>query len=369
MKIDRVEVRVVGPKVERYTWSHDLPEQYMTNTLVRVYTDEGVDGVGAVANYTSFDYDRYTAEALRHLIPILIGKDPMKRESMIREVWPRCFPLPSGAVAAIDIALWDLHGKVCNQPIYRLLGGARDRIPSYASTPMFEDVPAYLRFVEDSIEQGFKAIKFHCWCLPDKDLELARAVRREYPGNDVRFMLDAENNYTRDEALRVARELADLDFEWFEAPLFDYDLEGYRKLTTAATISILPSGNWFQDLHGFKHALTSGAWSVARTDVTVMGGFTQGQKAMALVESMGMRCELMCWGCTLVSAANLHLTLAHDLGHYFEQAVPYDSYEYGMKQVIRTGSDGMVEAPTGPGLGLEIDWQAMEKATIHTLSA
>ena len=100
-----------------------------------------------------------------------------------------------------------------------------------------------------------------------------------------------------------------------------------------------------------------------------MGGFTQGKKAMALVESMGMRCELMCWGCTLVSAANLHLTLAHNLGHYFEQAVPYDSYEYGMKQVIRTGSDGIVEAPRGPGLGLEIDWEAMEKATIHSLSA
>ena len=100
-----------------------------------------------------------------------------------------------------------------------------------------------------------------------------------------------------------------------------------------------------------------------------MGGFTQGKKAMALVESMGMRCELMCWGCTLVSAANLHLTLAHNLGHYFEQAVPYDSYEYGMKQVIRTGSDGIVEAPKGPGLGLEIDWEAMEKATIHSLSA
>ncbi len=162
MKIDRVEVRVVGPKVERYTWSHDLPEQYMTNTLVRVYTDEGVDGVGAVANYTSYDYDRYTAEALRHLIPILIGKDPMKRESILREIWPRAFPLPPGAVAAIDIALWDLYGRVCNQPIYRLLGGARDRIPSYASTPMFDDVPAYLRFVEASIEQGFKAVKFHC---------------------------------------------------------------------------------------------------------------------------------------------------------------------------------------------------------------
>ena len=82
MKIERVEVRVVGPEVKRYTWSHDIPEQYMTNTLVHIFTDEGVEGIGAVANYTSFDFDRYTAETLRHLIPILIGKDPLQRETI-----------------------------------------------------------------------------------------------------------------------------------------------------------------------------------------------------------------------------------------------------------------------------------------------
>src|SRR5262245_32031452 len=79
MRIDRVEVRVVAPKVPRYTWSDDLPEQFMTNTIVRIYTDAGVEGVGAVANYTSYDYDRYTAETLRHLIPILGGRNPLER--------------------------------------------------------------------------------------------------------------------------------------------------------------------------------------------------------------------------------------------------------------------------------------------------
>ena len=74
MQIERVEVQVVGPKVQRFTWSHDLPEQYMTNTLVRIFTDEGVEGFAGVSNYTSYDYDRYTAETLRHLIPALIGK-------------------------------------------------------------------------------------------------------------------------------------------------------------------------------------------------------------------------------------------------------------------------------------------------------
>ena len=111
MQIERVEVRVVAPQVQRYTWSHDLPEQFMTNTIVRIITDEGVEGLAGVSNYTSFDFDRYTAETLKHLIPIIIGKDPLKREEIWQSLWPRVFPLSPGALAVIDIALWDLLGK------------------------------------------------------------------------------------------------------------------------------------------------------------------------------------------------------------------------------------------------------------------
>ena len=139
MRIDRVEVRVVGPQVQRFTWSHDLPEQYMTNTVVRIFTDDGVEGVGGVSNYTSYRHDRYTAETLRHLIPALIGRDPLEREALWRSLWSRVFPLAPGALAVLDIALWDLLGKAANLPIYQLLGGARRQIPSYASTPMLEE--------------------------------------------------------------------------------------------------------------------------------------------------------------------------------------------------------------------------------------
>lgn len=369
MRIERVEVRVVAPQVTRYTWSHDLPEQFMTNTIVRIFTDDGVEGVGGVANYTSFDYDRYTGETLRHLIPILIGRDPLQRESIWRDLRPRAFPLAPGATAAIDIALWDLAGKVADMPLYRMLGGARDRIPAYASTPLLPDVPAYLRFVDELLEQGFRAIKFHAWCIPEKDLELARAVRKHHPGTDVAFMHDAENNYDRLGALRVARELDDLGFTWFEAPLPDYELGAYRELTSRVDIPVLPSGNWFQDLPSFAAAIQSGAWRVARTDVTACGGITPARKAMILAETAGMNCEIMCWGYTLVSTANLHLMLAFPNATYYEQPVPYDAYEYGMLDVVRTGADGYVTAPEGPGLGVRVDWKAMEAATLCLLEA
>ena len=178
-----------------------------------------------------------------------------------------------------------------------------------------------------------------------------------------------ENNYDLRSARRVGAELHDLGFTWFEAPLLDYDLPGYRELTRSVEVPIIPSGNWIQDLTAFQHALATRCWSAARTDVTVAGGFTGGRKYLSAVEAAGMRCEIMSWGNTLVSAANLHLMLGTGLSTYFEQAVPWEPYEYGMHDVIRTGPDGHVVAPSGPGLGVEIDWEGMEAATIHRLDS
>ena len=113
------------------------------------------------------------------------------------------------------------------------------------------DVPAYLRFVDDLIEQGFRAIKFHTWCLPDRDLELARAVRKSHPGQEVAFMLDVENNYDRRSALRAAQELEDLGFGWFEAPFPDFDLEGYSELTRRVDNSHLAVGKLDSGFAGF----------------------------------------------------------------------------------------------------------------------
>ncbi len=369
MQIDRVEVLAVAPDVQRFTWSHDLPEQYMTNTLVRIYTDDGIEGVGGVSNYTSYDFDRYTTETLRHMIPVLIGKDPLQREPLWDALRSRVFPLAPGALAAIDIALWDLFGRHADRPVYQLLGGACQRIRSYASTPLLDDVAAYLKFVEEMIDQGFRAIKFHCWCLPEKDRELVRAVRQAFPDREVAFMLDVENNYSWQDALEMALELEDLGFEWFEAPLMDNDLDGYRRLVQRAKVPIIPSGNWIQDLAAWEHALQTDCWSRARTDVTVCGGFTPANKYMALVKKAGMTCEIMSWGNTLVSSANLHLMLGSGLSSYYEQPVPYEPYEYGMSETIRTDSDGFVIAPKSPGLGHRIDWDAMRAATIHKLDS
>lgn len=367
MKIDRLEVRAVAPPAEQFTWSDDLPNQYATNTVVRIMTDEGTEGVAGVWNATSYGYERYTAEAIRHLAPVLIGMNPLNREEIGHAMRPRVFPLPPQSLAALDIALWDLAGKVAGLPLYRLLGGARDRIQSYASTPLYASVDEYIAQVEAFLAEGYRAVKFHTWCIPESDLKLARAIRHRYQGSDIAFMLDAENNYTRVDAIRVARELEDLGFSWFEAPLPDYDLEGYREITRSTRIPVLPSGNWIQDLHFFSEALRTECWRSTRTDAAMMGGVTRTQKAIALTEAAGINCEIMSWGYSLVAAANLHLMLAHNNCTYFEQSVPYVAYGYGMRDTIKTRADGYVYAPAAPGLGLDVDWELMDRATIHRI--
>ena len=154
MKIEKIEVFVIGPEDTHYTWSEDIPEIYQSNTIIRVYTDSNIIGEAAVWNATYFDYDIYTAESLKHLLPILIGRDPLDREAILFDLRPRVFPQPPGAQAVIDNALWDIFGKYSKKPVYKLLGGKRNKIKSYASTVMYDSIDEYLKIIDQMKNQG-----------------------------------------------------------------------------------------------------------------------------------------------------------------------------------------------------------------------
>jgi L-alanine-DL-glutamate epimerase-like enolase superfamily enzyme len=281
--------------------------------------------------------------------------NPLQRDELY-DTRPRMFPVPPQALASIDIARWDLVGKVVGLPLYRFLGGAREWIRSYAGTPMLEDVPAYLKFVEDFLDEGYTAVRFHTWCIPEKDLEISRAISQEFDTGKIDFMLDVENNYDRVSVLNVAQEIEQLEFRWFETPLPDCDFDGYRELTRKTSIPVLPSGNWFMDLMIFNEAIKTKTWRATRTDVPRMSGITQANKAIALTEAADINCELMSWGYSLNASANLHLILAHTNCSFFGHTVPQKAYEYVMHDVIRSVANRYVHAPTKPSLGLDVDW-------------
>ena len=166
-----------------------------------------------------------------------------------------------------------------------------------------------------------------------------------------RLMLDAEQRYTRAEALTVGRELDELRFTWFEAPLSDFDLSGYAALRREVGIPILSSGNWIVDEDLVRLAIELGAWSRVRLDVTTCGGITPALRIAALAAEHGMPVEIQSWGYTLAQAANLAVMLAAGNCTYFEQAVPVGPYEHGTVNPIRIDASGLVHAPDGPGSG------------------
>ncbi|MBV9633582.1 MAG: hypothetical protein JOZ40_03050 [Methylobacteriaceae bacterium] len=364
MTIERAEVYVVGPDTQRHAWALGMPEQYMTNTILRLRARGGLEGIAGAPSYTDHGFDRSVAENLRHLVPKLIGVSPADREAVWRETFTLALPYLSQTQSLIDVALWDLAAKAAGLPLYQLLGGARARIPSYASTPLLDSPEAYVDFVAKLREDGYTAIKFHCWCEIGRDLSMVRAVHRQFGETGLAFMLDVEQRYDHRNAMKAGRELSDLGYRWFEAPLVDFDLEGYRLLRRSVQVPIIAAGNSITDLRLIQFAARADCWSDIRVDVMQSGGLTPARKIMGLAAGLGMNVELQCWGYTLSQAANLHLMLAYDNCSYFEQPTPYAAFEYGSLDVIRTERDGYVYAPRSPGLGVRVDWQAIERALI-----
>jgi L-alanine-DL-glutamate epimerase-like enolase superfamily enzyme len=364
LTIDHVSVYVVGPETERFTWASNMDSQYMTNTILRAKTRGGLEAVAGVASFSEFNFDRSVAETIRPFLPHLVGSSPERREALWHRIFNRGIPGAPQAQSAVDILMWDLAAKAAGLPLYKYLGGYRDSVPAYASTPLFEDAAAYVDNVQRFKEEGFSAVKFHAWCEYDRDMEMVRAVQKKFGSSDMRFMLDVEQRYERSDALRAAQELEEFGYFWFEAPLVDYDLAGYRDLRKYVSVPIIPAGNSIIDPRLIEIAIDMGCWTQARVDTTVAGGITGTLKIMALAEARGMTVELQSWGYTTTQAANLHLMLARPNCTYFEQPVPYPAFEYGFSNPIRPGRDGHVRVSELPGLGLEIDWKAIEAASI-----
>ena len=156
---------------------------------------------------TEFGFSTAVAETMRSMLPLVIGATPFDRQKLWWRLLPLDLPLAPQAQSIIDIALWDLAAKQAGMPLYRLLGGPRSKIMSYASTPLLPSPQAYVDFVGEMSELGFRAIKFHCYCVYESDMEMVRAVAARYGDSDMHFMLDVEQRYTRDQALKAAQEL------------------------------------------------------------------------------------------------------------------------------------------------------------------
>ncbi|MFZ7101616.1 MAG: enolase C-terminal domain-like protein [Peptococcaceae bacterium] len=360
MKISDIKVHALKPWGTLKNHAAWKPRKNIFN-LVRVFTDEGIEGT--MMTCLTGAHPLALESCIDNIKSIIIGKDPFDRERIYYELnfTGSFFKVNKYFNSAIDCALWDIAGKALGLPVYKLMGGSRDRIRAYASTLSYPAIDDYIKLGKDCEKQGFTALKLHGFANWKEDIALCEAMRAEFPNMDL--MLDCLCEYGRAEALRVGRVLDKLGFYWFESPLREEDIEGHIMLRQKLDTPIAGTELNMIGFLDFPEYITRGAVDIVRTFGDYIGGITPMQKTAHLCEAFHIKNEPHSFGNTLVQAAHLHVMLSMRNCDFFESPVPEGVFDAGMQETIRIDKEGYVHAPTKPGLGYEIDWNYIEENT------
>jgi len=330
--------------------------------LVSVSTHEGIDG-----HYVSY---LIPAKAVEHAAEvaktILVDRDTYDVGALSHEMTSALPPYSNPpALAAADACLWDINAKAAGLPLYKYLGAQRDKIRAYASTVAYSTIDAYLDAIHAAVAQGFTAVKFHPFREAGRDIELAQAIRHEFPHIDL--MIDPVCAYTVPEALAVGQVLDDLNFFWFENPISDLDMKGLSFLADKLGVPLAVGEQNFAGFPAIHEYLASGAGFYVRTLAEYSGGVTQMMKSAHACEAFGLNYEIHSYGPTLNLAMYLNVALAVRNCSFAEIMVPQNLLSMGMldADLPTVDGEGFIGAPRKPGLGYEIDPNAVENLTLQ----
>ncbi len=365
-------MKITDVSLTLFAWNDIPPTQYGQHSkfagssslgLLRLATDEGVEGhafLGSASNPATTDGQG----PITHLKPVLMGRNPIHREALVADLWKKQRVAGVRAIGAVDVALWDLIGKVIGQPIHRLLGTYRESVPAYASSAVLPSPAAYAEQALEYKAQGWAAYKIHPPTDWKQDIEVCEAVRNAV--GDYTIMLDSTWAYDFPAALRVGKAAEELGFFWYEDPLHDQDIYNYVKLKQLLSIPILATEYPISGLESYQPWIMQQATDFLRGDVAVKGGITTLIKTAHLAEAFRMNYEVHHGGNSLNNVANLHVIAAIRNTTFFEVLLPDGAQKYGLEQDIVVGRDGLVHVPNGPGLGAAIDFKLIER---HKMAA
>lgn len=346
--------------------------------LVRLTTDAGVDGWGECYGPIAG-----TREAVDDLVgPLVVGRDPRDVRAIHADLYERLRAayhtfVPATVLSGVDTALWDAYGRAVDAPISRLLGGRhRETVEAYATGHYFRDVDSFADLkaaivaeAESHVDAGFTALKNKIGLAgttrwgPAEDVELVAAIRAAV-GDDVDLMTDANLAYDVATARRVGRALADLDVRWFEEPIPPTNVEQYARLNRDLDVSLAGGECWAFESE-FARVLEAGAVDVIQPDVTSGGGITAVDRVTSMAAAANVQCVPHVWGTAIGLAANLQVIATIGGGTLLE----FDRTPNPIRQAIVADpieNDGAeVPIPTGPGLGIEVDREAVESFRIE----
>jgi D-galactarolactone cycloisomerase len=373
--IKKVTCHVVSAPVERpFTSSRGWLYKTRGSCIVEIETTDGIIGWGECYGPSAVA----KAYIETQFAPRIIGRDAFDVEviwedlyNRIKDYGPR--GMVTSAMSGIDIALWDIIGKACKQPIHKLIGGAhRTEVTSYATGLYFIDMDRLIEEAveeaRDYVEQGFVAVKMKIG-LGDPKLDIRRvAAVREAIGDTTRLMVDANHCFTVPQAIRIGRELEKLDVEWFEEPISPEDIDGYVEVTRALDMAVAGGENEFTRW-GFRDLVVRKAMDIVQPDVCAAGGISECRKIATLASAHGVECVPHAWGSAIGLAATLHFLAAlPDQPPSYRPMPPLLEFEQcenpfrdhlSVEPIVQ--QRGKVQVPTGPGLGIEIDRSVLDR--------
>jgi D-galactarolactone cycloisomerase len=334
-----------------------------STTLVQVDTDEGISGIGSASGNGEL-IEVIVGKVLK---PLLTGMDP----TQIEEIWDKAYVrgghkefgtrgIGVVALSGVDIALWDILGKVRGVPLYQLLGGkCRDKVPVYA-TALYPEEPAKVaKRARAFAEQGFHGVKIKVGFDLDQDIQIVRAVRDEL-GKDFVIMTDANQGYTVDVALKAAEAFAACGAFWLEEPLFVEDIAGHARLREKGKTPIAVGEN-LNTCYAFENFVVRGAVDFLQPDVARAGGITEIRKIAAMAAEHHVPLSFHTWGDGVALAASVHLSAALKECIVMELDYTYNPLRAELLREPLEVENGFLIPADKPGLGVELDSKAVEK--------
>ncbi|MGE0222401.1 MAG: mandelate racemase/muconate lactonizing enzyme family protein [Acetobacteraceae bacterium] len=361
MKITSIEVSVLQVPLDKPYVAAGRPVTGNWHVMAEVTTSDGIRGFGYIVALREM-FVRAVASATRELAQMLIGTPVLDTEANWHRMaragdWVGPGGLLNYAIAPLDIALWDAAGKSLGQPVHKLFGGFRDRLPAYASDGFWyslslDDLAAAARKAAD---EGFRAVKLRVGHEkhPSGEVARVRAVQQAV-GPDIAVMVDATETWTLDRAIRTGRALQDAGVVWIEDPVVHTDIAGMARVTAALDVPVATGEHLYQ-LSDFTRLLEARGTAIALIDLGRIGGVTPWRHVASLAQAFGVRV-----GGHVLPEIHIHLLCGVPNGHLVE----YVPRSARLLQSMPAMTDGDMVAPTGAGFGLDLDRDAVRRFTV-----
>src|SRR6266540_71647 len=387
MKIADVRTIPLSYRCEKPYMSAAGVQAARNTLLVEIETDNGLVGIGE-AGSAGGPLASTQVVVEQELKPLLMGEDPL----LIERLWQKMFQrsrqhgrrgIVMHAISGLDLALWDIAGKIAKLPVYRLLGAYRDKVEAYASGGFYQegkDVSALADEAAGYIAQGYRAMKMkvgrnpstqtnlremlaqHDMCMVSLDEDLARveAVRKAL-GREAKLMIDINCAWSPALAIQMGQALEPYHLYWIEEPVATDDIRGSAEVARALGTAIAGYETEI-GLYGFRELIIRGAVDIVQPDIAWAGGFTECRRIAALAHAYNLMVAPHAFSSaiTLVAAIHLLASIPNGLILEFDQN-PNALRQELLREPITVDREGFVTLPDRPGLGVELDPATIEK--------